>query len=1674
MSMHRNPDPYIGLAYDALVPEDLARPQQFKLPEVPVREINAAGHVRVPGTGSTISFDKALADTGATANFISSAFVKRHNELFKPLLKATSSSVTLGDGNTRLKVMHELTLDVVVPSLVNDKEHVARKVRFLVIDMVGSEARDIVLGLPVLLDGLAEYLIERVERYVKRNAVGPSDVFGHLAYMALSMELPDPEVPLVEPWLDKLEEAPEDTEMTPVPATLVEHLRFLNEGREKMLAEYHEQIAGDKQLAEAFRKANPKIVELLLSPLAEERFVPTNWDGVKYKELELQFLPGMPDRIKPAPRFVNKKLFECAKEENDRLLLYMYQQSKSPIASPLVVAPKATKPFIRLCGDYRVINKYLLASHVYIPNVQHELIKAQKFKIFLDFDMVNAFHQRKLSPKSRQALSIQTPWGQIEPNFMPEGISVGSGELQTMVKEIFGDFEDWSIVMFDNILLLAEDWDDAYNKVEKFLKRCEEFNIHLKFTKTFLGFDSVKFFGYIVDSDGWRLDSERKQALLDVKMPTSKKGMQSFLGAANFFRHFTPGFAEKMAPLYDMTQESFCWDPNKWGRDYKDDFEQAKKWCADCVGLHFPDYDLPWILRTDASELGCGAVLLQVRTKDDGTQALEPLAFTSHKFSGAATRWSTIEQEGFGIFHAVKSLSYYLIGKHFVLETDHNNLLWMGASDVAKIQRWRIFLQSYSFLVRHIPGRQNEVADQLSRLLMMRDCVDSVPNEWLNEVCHVCEDPAQAMSHPDTLELLRAYLHDEIQSEVADPEEAQAVLDNILQEDESTADPRQLMPQLQRFAPMETPQYANEGEKEQGAPAAPLQDFVPRPSERDSIHVAVAVYDHELNKFLIGKDESPNANSIELWDLPTVTPDAGETLSDAAVRQLEDKTGLKVSRRQHARLSPTVVEYQDKEFYLYVVPKDACTSVAGKGTYKSGSMRWCSTEEIKDLPAYTVRRGGALPIFSDYLDEELDALLQDNECEAVAVLYDYTSGQLLLCKSATGRHELPQCAFTVEGDIPRNITEGLLRTHRVNVDQGALTVMPGTRRVVTDRGRRRTVYLSLVDFYRSAKFSTREGALPEGYVWMTPTELFDLSAGQLADYQLPFTHQAITEAVKMVRPTPELMLKSVHGGRRAHHGARRTWLLLNKEWPGHKIPLSTVTDWVTSCPVCQKARLNMTTGVEPPIRHIKPETHRSTIGIDTLKISPQDELGNSYIFVVTNHWSKHTQLYPVKEKSAETMAACLFKYFTTFGLCDQILTDPGSEFDNKLIPSLEAWFGIKHVFSLVGRHQSNGVERTNRKIIDYLRALSMDERVGNRWSHPTVLPWVEYQLNSQVNGETNFSAWQLLFGTAESAYYKLRENGDLEPAEHEYVRELDANLQAVRDFTRKYQAEQALERTTTEAPAIHLNSFEVGDYVLRKVPQDKRTDKLKPVFRGPYSVLSVNKADYTCRHMATGATSVLHASELGLWLNNQALSADETRKVAREQAMIDYDEYEIVEIVSYRGNPHHRQRVEFLCRWADGDLIWRGFGKDLEATTAFGRFLEKFRECHPLSFRTAEEAAAARREMRNTPFQDIDLNRDVWIPIRTYSWPDDNGWYERLPTLPNKETANYFVKGRVRRYTKTIQRIAHAQVEIPVFGSDLVNLDRWDYRLACYPYLPEGAIEIDQQWTHDFPELLLD
>ena len=449
-----------------------------------------------------VKVKSVLHDTGASDhNYISPELFESVSPcLSSEKLRKVRGAVTLGDGSTKLPISTEVKLVVKFwdPSGMSHQAEVWFQ--------VFKSGHDMIIGYPAIVDYFLDLMIfmlrhGRDQRVISGESLTTpnfSDSFSFLVDLDLEAGR---SADLIPAWTTSMEPAPEEDEIYE-PVQFAEALHFLAVSAKEAESEFISLL--EAHVSADFAAAQP--VKELLMKKHYKRWVPDNWEGIKGIEpIELRWdeerLAGYRSVVKS--RHINPRLLEAATKEFERLRRYHYIPSHSPVAAPLVIAPKATAPYIRFCGDYVKTNTFIETHHGFIPVVEYELHKIKGYTCFLDIDMTNAFHQMKLAEKTSERLSVVTPWGQFRPLFMPEGVAPASILLQDVMRSIFSDFAEWAVIIFDNILLLANDFRDAYDKLDRFLDRCAERNIVLKMSKSYLGFQEIKFFGYLVRKDSF-------------------------------------------------------------------------------------------------------------------------------------------------------------------------------------------------------------------------------------------------------------------------------------------------------------------------------------------------------------------------------------------------------------------------------------------------------------------------------------------------------------------------------------------------------------------------------------------------------------------------------------------------------------------------------------------------------------------------------------------------------------------------------------------------------------------------------------------------------------------------------------------------------------------------------------------------------------------------------------------------------------------------------------------------------------------------------------------------------------------------------------------------------------------------------------------------------------------
>ena len=668
---------------------------------------------------------RVLFDSGAlSASYINRSLVDRYRDELAPCILSVDSHVTLGDNATTNRISEAVKCTLVFLDAAGQR--VVLKSSFSVIDT----GPDIIVGLPDIVFKLLPFYFEML---LDGSSSAPSSECLsslHLYEGSDLLEYPSdpldiqpglPVLPWSEPPVLAVEES--ESEVPPISFFAIDSIFSLDTTRQQQLEEFAAMIEG--HVDAEFAASHPEFKTYLLNE-AVNVFVPDNWDGIRdIPPVEFTFRKDMPDYFSAHCRSVHPAREEAVNRELQRLidLGILVPNPRSPYVSAIVDADKASPPWVRICGAYDVeANKHIVPEQAFIPSVIHELEKFKGYKYFIDIDMVHSFRQFPLADFTSGYLSITTKkFGVLRPRFMPEGVVPATAVLQTYVREIFADFADWVVNIFDNFTICCHSYADGIAKFKKFIDRCRERNLFLQFKKTFIMISEVSFFGYVCNGDGYRLADSRKATVLALPFPSGtpkqcRKVAWHAQGFLQYFRDFVPSFSELSAALAEMTRADFNWtDPSKWTIDYRTAFEDLKAACVNSMMSYFPDLSLDWFLIPDASEHAVGALLVQVRVLEDGLVRHELIGCVSQKLSATAMKWDTIKRECYAIYFGMTRLGYFLRHRPFVVLTDHANLQWIEKSSVPIIVRWRLVMSGYPILaIKHIPGKINP-ADYLTR-----------------------------------------------------------------------------------------------------------------------------------------------------------------------------------------------------------------------------------------------------------------------------------------------------------------------------------------------------------------------------------------------------------------------------------------------------------------------------------------------------------------------------------------------------------------------------------------------------------------------------------------------------------------------------------------------------------------------------------------------------------------------------------------------------------------------------------------------------------------------------------------------------------------------------------------------------------------------------------------------
>jgi len=421
--------------------------------------------------------------------------------------------------------------------------------------------------------------------------------------------------------------------------------------------------------------------------------------------------------IKHAPR----RIAPARREEMQRSVMEMEAQgvverSDSPWSSPVVLVTKkdGTK---RFCVDYRSLNNVTAKDSYPLPRMDDTLDAMAGARWFSTLDLKSGYHQVEMAREDKAKTAFSFGQGLWQFTVMPFGLCNAPSCFERLMERVLEGLQ-WrtALVYLDDIIVFGGSFDEELERLEVVLRRLRAANLKLSPKKCLFFQSEVPFLGNIVGRDGVKTDPQKVAAVQDWPVPTCVADVKSFVGLCTYYRRFVKQFAQIASPLHQLTRKGARFE---WSAACQVAFDSLKRALVEAPVLPYPDPASPYLLDTDASAEGLGAVLSQVK---DGKECV--VAYYSAKFTDPEKNYCVTRKELLAIVKSTEHFHPYLYGAKFLIRTDHAALQWLKTlkAPEGQLARWLGRLEQYHYEVQHRPGRVHNNADSLSRRPCEPEC----------------------------------------------------------------------------------------------------------------------------------------------------------------------------------------------------------------------------------------------------------------------------------------------------------------------------------------------------------------------------------------------------------------------------------------------------------------------------------------------------------------------------------------------------------------------------------------------------------------------------------------------------------------------------------------------------------------------------------------------------------------------------------------------------------------------------------------------------------------------------------------------------------------------------------------------------------------------------------------
>uniref|UniRef100_A0A803K005 Gypsy retrotransposon integrase-like protein 1 n=1 Tax=Xenopus tropicalis TaxID=8364 RepID=A0A803K005_XENTR len=375
--------------------------------------------------------------------------------------------------------------------------------------------------------------------------------------------------------------------------------------------------------------------------------------------------PGVKVNVRPY-RIPEARRQAVAEEIKKMLELDVIEESHSDWSSPIVLVPKPDGS-IRFCNDFRKLNEVSKFDAYPMPRVDELIERLGQARYITTLDLTKGYWQVPLTEGAKEKTAFSTPEGQ----WQYKRLHGAPATFQRMMDRILKPHRGYASAYLDDVVIFSPDWESHLPRVQAVLDSIWKAGLTANPKKCAMGLEEARYLGYVIGRGVVKPQVSKIEGIQQWPRPNSKKQVRAFLGIVGYYRRFVPNFASLASPLTDLTKGSKA-GAVTWTPEAEEAFLNLKASLCRYPVLIAPNFKKEFLVQTDASEVGLGAVLSQVVNGEE-----HPVAYLSRKLTPAECRYAIVERECLAIKWALESLRYYLLGRQFKLITDHAPLKWM-------------------------------------------------------------------------------------------------------------------------------------------------------------------------------------------------------------------------------------------------------------------------------------------------------------------------------------------------------------------------------------------------------------------------------------------------------------------------------------------------------------------------------------------------------------------------------------------------------------------------------------------------------------------------------------------------------------------------------------------------------------------------------------------------------------------------------------------------------------------------------------------------------------------------------------------------------------------------------------------------------------------------------------